>query len=69
MKHFFRILLLPLALMALITFVTALIIFRLSRQNIAEEVKMENQHPLEFKVALIFTLIYVAFTFINYFTI
>ena len=65
----FRVLLFPIVSMAIITISTALTIFWLNRKHIAEEMEIEKQHPLEFKVALIFTIIYVAFTFINYFTI
>jgi len=65
----FRILLFPMAAMAFITVLTALTIFWLNRNKLTGEVDVEKQHPLEFKVALIFTFIYVAFTFINYFTI
>lgn len=41
----------------------------LKSKGAQHEVEVQHHHPLEFNVAIVFTLIYVVFTFVNYFAI
>lgn len=58
-------------LMIMVSLVTALIVlyFRSDTKSIKPPVVSESVNPLEFRIALIFTLLFVAMSFITYFTV
>jgi uncharacterized membrane protein (DUF4010 family) len=61
----------PLALLVMASFASGMVLLWLGRKN-ANNVKasqVADKNPLEFKVALIFTFIYVGFTFLTYYVI
>ena len=55
----------------IVSSVTALVLMKFGNKNIeqTDDIIEVDKNPLEFKVALMFTLLYVAFTFITYYTI
>ncbi len=55
-------------LVSVLTAIYILKFHKVKRDNIDEKV-IYDKNPLEFKVAIIFTILYVAFTFITYYTI
>jgi uncharacterized membrane protein (DUF4010 family) len=69
----FRMLVLPMSGLMLVSCGIGLIIRRGNRENRnipkAEEEEDEESNPLEFKVALIFAFLYVVFTVVTYFTL
>jgi uncharacterized membrane protein (DUF4010 family) len=66
----FSVLLLSFVILIIVSGLTALIVIRIDnhKQN-DEEIVQNDKNPLEFKVALLFTLLYVAFTFITWYSI
>ncbi|HNW97433.1 MAG TPA: DUF4010 domain-containing protein [Bacteroidales bacterium] len=67
----FSILLPGFAILILISFVVTYVIFRLKPEHVEEQNRHigYDKNPLEFKVALLFTVLYVLFTFITYYVI
>lgn len=66
----FSALLLSFVILIVVSGLTALILIRLNNhKTIDEEVVEDDNNPLEFKVALLFTFLYVAFTFITWYSI
>ena len=63
--------LIPIAILIFVSAATAISMIVYNRKKDNKEIISidTNKNPLEFKVSLIFTFIYVAFTFINHFTI
>ena len=59
------------AALFLITIATGFIIYKKKKQDITDALNIikEDRNPLEFKVALIFAVLYVAFTLITHYTI
>lgn len=66
----FSILLLSFVILIVVSGLTALIVIRIdkNKQN-DEEIVQNDRNPLEFKVALLFTMLYVAFTFVTWYAI
>jgi len=66
----FSILLLSFVILIVVSGLTALIVIRIdkNKQN-DEEIVQNDRNPLEFKVALLFTVLYVAFTFVTWYAI
>jgi uncharacterized membrane protein (DUF4010 family) len=66
----FSVLLLSFLILIVVSGLTALIVIRIDnhKQN-DEEIVEDDKNPLEFKVALLFTMLYVAFTFITWYAI
>ena len=68
--HLFRVLLPSILILVIVSAIIAFVISRLKpRKDKAEEVTEDDKNPLEFKVALLFTLLYVAFTFVTWYAI
>jgi len=67
----FNELLLSFVVLIFISGITAVVLLKLKKKVIAEndDIIGDDKNPLEFKVALMFTLLYVAFTFVTYYTI
>jgi len=68
--HLFSVLLPSILILILVSGITALIIIRINpKKEKTEEIIENDKNPLEFKVALLFTLLYVTFTFITWYAI
>ncbi|MFA4851051.1 MAG: DUF4010 domain-containing protein [Bacteroidales bacterium] len=67
----FNELLLSFVVLIFVSGITAVVLLKLKKKVIAEndDIIGNDKNPLEFKVALMFTLLYVAFTFVTYYTI
>jgi uncharacterized membrane protein (DUF4010 family) len=67
----FNELLLSFIVLIFVSCITAVILLKYKKTVIAEndDIIENEKNPLEFKVALLFTLLYVAFTFVTYYTI
>ncbi len=67
----FNELLLSFVVLIFVSGITAVVLLKLKKKVIAEndDIIGDDKNPLEFKVALLFTLLYVAFTFVTYYTI
>jgi uncharacterized membrane protein (DUF4010 family) len=70
-KALFLFLALAMGCMVVLSFATGGVMLYLSRKHTVKEESTEesDKNPLEFKVAVIFTLIYVIFTFLTFYTI
>jgi uncharacterized membrane protein (DUF4010 family) len=69
-KELFSTLLLSFMIMIAVSGITAFVIVRVKPAKQEEDTTLENdKNPLEFKVALLFTLLYVAFTFVTWYAI
>ena len=69
-KELFSSLFLSFIILIMVSGVTALVIVRAKpEKQDPDEITAEDKNPLEFKVALLFTLLYVAFTFVTWYAI
>ena len=68
--HLFTVLLPSILTLVIISGIIAFIITRIkSQKENGDETTEDDKNPLEFKVALLFTFLYVAFTFVTWFAI
>lgn len=64
------VLLLSFVILIIVSGITAFVIIKLNHEpNIADEIIEDDKNPLEFKVALLFMFLYVAFTFVTWYVI
>ena len=63
------ILLLSFVILIVVSGITAFVIIKIKHEKASNEIIEDDKNPLEFKVALLFMLLYVTFTFVTWYVI